>query len=172
MYAAVVCAAAAYWALPYRVGIILGDSMAPTFHTGSPYLMKQVRAGADDISRGDVVVFRREGRTYVKRVLGLPGDQFYILPRGIVPTRDLLVSTDALPRLQKVAQIFRTPGLAPVLRKVPSEHVYVVGDNLENSEDSRWFGFVELDSIEGLVEEVPASPRPEFTHLARKVWGV
>ena len=172
-YGLLLCGGAVYAASPYRVGIVMGESMAPTYHNGAPYVMKHLAPEAA-IRRGDVVVFRRAGRTYIKRVLGLPGDEFYIMPRSGLIAGDLLVRAGQLDKLRAFAGKARFASQMKVtVRRVLPGTLYVVGDNLEYSEDSRRFGFVDRDSVQGLVQEAPGSPRIEFTDLARRhVHGV
>lgn len=135
---------------------------------------------SDGPKRGDVVVFKLPTDTridYIKRVIGLPGDtvqviggQLYIndavVPREAVgmvayqeysngPTQDVMQYKQTLPN-GKVIDIYErgdnealdnTPKFT-----VPEGHYFMMGDNRDNSQDSRvpeLVGFVPLDNLVG-----------------------
>jgi len=108
----------------------------PSLHVAGPAVPR----------RGDVIVFYApdagRGRLYVKRVAGLPGDTLEI--RGgalIVGGRRMAPPPTA--RLQEGDP----PDFGPV--RVPEDSCFVLGDNLEESLDSRAWGFVPMESIVG-----------------------
>jgi len=115
-----------------------------------------------DIRRGDVVVFKFERepeKDYVKRVVGLPGDEVK------VDNKILYVNGKAVsePYVQHIdaAVLPDRDFLAPV--RVPAEHFFAMGDNRDNSADSREWGFVSRDQIRGRAMFVywsiaPAAP--------------
>src|SRR4051812_28047857 len=70
-----------YLVVPVQVGIASGPSMEPGLRSGQVFLMERPGVFRSGIERGDVVVFCRDGATYVKRVLAVAGDQLYILRR-------------------------------------------------------------------------------------------
>ena len=98
--------------------------------------------------RGDIVVFDppvRSPKPYIKRVIGLPGEQ--------VEIRDGYVFIDGI-QLQEPyieGEVTRCEGGDPLcdFGEVPEGHVFVLGDNRNNSSDSRSFEFVDVDSIIG-----------------------
>jgi len=93
-------------------------SMAPAIEPGDRVLVDKWGWKPEDAKVGDVVVFRcpqGDGRNYIKRVAGLPGD----------PIDDE--------------------------RVVPDGHLWVLGDNAENSCDSRQFGPVRFANVLGPV---------------------
>jgi signal peptidase I len=97
-------------------------------------------------SRGDIVVFRppdRPGEDYVKRVAGLPGESV-ALRNG-----RLVVGGRRVPEPWAVFALRGGPGrdFGPV--RVPPDCVFVLGDNRDNSRDSRYFGPVPLRSVFG-----------------------
>ena len=62
----------------FRINLVLGESMWPTFETGDLLLIsKRAYLGADP-QRGDIVVARYRGDLIVKRVVGLPGEQVQV----------------------------------------------------------------------------------------------
>lgn len=141
--------------------------------------------------RGDVVVFRspEDGTQMVKRVVALPGETISMI--------DNLLYIDGQPATLKLAapppeaasaarrKIFATERLgdsaahpivvtpsvparrsfAPVT--VPADHYFVMGDNRDNSGDSRYFGFVPRASITGKSSHVIYSLDAKDGHLPR-----
>src|SRR5690606_12353710 len=126
--------------------------------------------------RGDVVVFRPPHlpqQDWIKRVMGLPGDriayrdnQVFIngepvqyVPGGVYegrgngterPGAELL--TELLPGrphevLERTGMPFRDPGEGEWT--VPPGHYFVMGDNRDNSEDSRYWGYLPEESLRG-----------------------
>ncbi len=132
--------------------------------------------------RGDVAVFKwpRDNSTdYIKRIVGLPGDriqmrggQLYIngtlVPRRLVGdyTADEQESrvvateyTETLPngRQHEILKMFEEGGLNTTPEfKIPDNHVFAMGDNRDNSSDSRdpsgGVGFVPIDNLVGRAE--------------------
>lgn len=122
----------------------------------------------DEPARGDVMVFRypKDDRVnYIKRVIGLPGDRLryenkvlYIngepatqqfvaaLPAGN-PNRKLLRET--LGDVEHEIYNSLQPGQNMSELVVPEGHYFVMGDNRDHSNDSRYWGFVPEDHIVG-----------------------
>jgi signal peptidase I len=135
---------------PTRVVLIPSTSMEPTLHPGDQVLVDEgaYRDGLPE--RGDVIAFTVEdpdisptGLVWVKRVIGLPGD--------IVKERrgTLFVHGEefALPS-RGIAHDRRTMGPW----RVGPRHLFVVGDNLANSNDSRFgLGLVPVNAVIGRV---------------------
>ena len=108
------------------------------------------------VKRGDVVVFKypeEPDRDFIKRVIGLPGEtlelrhkQVYINGRPLdEPYVHFLVppSTHA----QEFAAYDVREQFGPVT--VPDDKYFVMGDNRDNSQDSRYWGFLPRDYIKG-----------------------
>jgi signal peptidase I len=107
--------------------IVNGTSMLPTLRPGDRVLVRRVAARS--LKRGDLVVFarpREEQRSWmIKRVLAGPGDR---VPRAEVPV--LWGYQEQL---------------------VPPGRFVVVGDNPEDSYDSRQFGYLKAEALLGVV---------------------
>jgi signal peptidase I, bacterial type len=95
--------------------------------------------------RGEIVIInsKEEHRNLVKRVIGLPGETIDFRDGAVYINGEKLDETYA--KGQTFPRNFRTPYV------VPEDHVFVLGDNREYSEDSRTFGAVHYSDIDGRV---------------------
>jgi signal peptidase I len=138
-------AALAVHLLAFNLSVVRGSSMAPGIHDGDRILVDQLAFWLGGIQRGDVVVLRypRDPRLdYIKRVIGLPGDEIEIVRGAVHVNDDLLVEpyvdegdTSSCPR-----------------QRIPEGHYFVLGDNRPHSSDSREFGLVPAECIRGKVD--------------------
>lgn len=144
------------------VARVQSDSMAPALKAGN--LVALSRLGA--VERFDVIGFDGRGSflprdhtqvTFVKRVIGLPGDRVTCCD----PQGQVLVNGTPLPEDYVDAANVDTLKFDVV---VPSQKLWVMGDNRIQSTDSRAFlgapggGFIPLDRVEGRVVAVLAPP--------------
>ena len=116
-----------------RTYYIPSESMVPTLLIGD-YIAADLRAF--EAARGDVVVYRRNGRSMVKRVAAVAGD------RVAVEDGVLVINNVPLPAAQKMELQF-----APVV--VPAGAVFLLGDNINNSHDSRHHGPIPVSDVVG-----------------------
>ena len=102
------------------------------------------RFGIGDIERGDMVVFwypNDPSKSYIKRVIGLPGDTVQI-DNGVVLVNGKQLREDYLPEEYRDHQSYGP-------RPVPREQYFVLGDHRSSSNDSRAWGPVERKFIYG-----------------------
>lgn len=98
--------------------------------------------------RGDIVVFEppvgRTSKPYIKRIVGLPGETITIHDGGVYIDGERLDE----PYLQGTSTSWPNgdPNREVV---VPEDHLFVLGDNRNNSTDSRSFGVISNDSLIG-----------------------
>lgn len=117
-------------------------SMEPTLVPRDRVLVTKFTYRLREPARGDVIVLRyprNQGRSYIKRVVGLAGEKIEI------KNGTLIVNGRALPEGYLNGE--PAGNFGPVT--VPADSVYVLGDNRNNSEDSRSFGPVKRDLIVG-----------------------
>lgn len=117
-------------------------SMQPTLYAGNYVLVNKLAYRWGKPSRGDVIVFHYppdpEQVPYIKRVIGLPGDHIQIAD-GKVRINGQVLDEPYL----KVATIQGGEWV------VPEQSLFVMGDNRNNSSDSRSWGMVPYENIIG-----------------------
>jgi len=135
-------------AAPVRPGIVLGESMRPQFHTGQIFLVSRA-AAPGSVHRGDVVLAKVDGQSYLKRVYAVGGETVWVMQCGD-GTSDYVLPKARVNKAREAAA--RYPGLGYVLElEVPPGHVFLLGDARQNSYDSRHFGPVPVETIRGKV---------------------
>jgi signal peptidase I len=121
-----------------------GYSMMPQLHNNERLFIDKAHTGLETIRRGDVVVFhypRDPSQSFIKRVIGLPGDTVVIWG-GVVYVNDhRLVEPYVPPKFQDYADY---PEVT-----VPRGDYYVLGDHRSSSNDSRSWGFLPKNDIFG-----------------------
>ncbi len=164
----------------------IGDFVAVTkFSYGIwlPFVRKEV-VDLGDPARGDVIVFRYpkdESQNYIKRVVAIPGDTIEVRNNQIILNDQVqgwelaedaysFVNGDCRASVQRrnIETFDDVPhdvlvGLRPgplankPAREIPEGHVFVMGDNRDNSQDSRDWGLVRFDQIKGKAHIVVLS---------------
>jgi len=134
---------------PYRA---MSEAMSPTIHAGD-ILIPDFGAYRDQtIARGDIITYiapdSPSGRPFVGRIVAIDGDTVRIA-NGKLYVNDAPVEEPYL-----AEPIYYT---AEELT-VPPGHVYVLGDNRNDSNDSHLFGPVRVDAIQAKVVEIRPAP--------------
>ena len=134
--------------------------------------------------RGDVVVFnsRVEKERLVKRVIGLPGDVIAMSgdrltingqPAKYLDLHSVGAAVQAREQLGQMDHLMQVlPRVSPPQQNmravtVPADQYLVLGDNRDNSKDSRFIGFVPRDEVLGHAIRVLASFDPDHYFLPR-----
>jgi signal peptidase I len=109
------------------------------------------------IHRGDVVVFKypdEPDRDFIKRVIGLPGEtielrnkKVYVNGTPLEEDRYVHFLTPPSTDLQEVTSYDVRERFGPVT--VPADQYFVMGDNRDNSQDSRYWGFLPRSYVKG-----------------------
>lgn len=135
----------------YSPAVVRGDSMAPTLKDGAVLWVNRLYYRTSTPAPGEVIVFRRPDGIYIKRVYAGPGQTFHYVSLG--PARTDMVGPLREARLEQARQIYtgQWSSLRVNRMLVPGDAVFVVGDNWDNSVDSREFGPVPLADIIGRV---------------------
>ena len=127
--------------------VVEGDSMLPTLAEGQSVVAVRSRRRWNRLERSDIVVFRHlefPGRVFIKRIVGLPDEQVRV-ENGVVYIDDVLLEEPYLDRRDTSRQ-----NLNRTWWNGPGES-FLVGDNRQESQDSRTFGPVDGGLILGRV---------------------
>ena len=125
---------------PYKVIMVVGNSMYPALKSHQLVLAKKV----DKIERGDIVVAYNDAReTIIKRVAYLPGEYYQvILEPGFSEPK--MIQDLSHPEII----FFLVDSRCIVVDcKIPKGQYFLLGDNKNNSDDSRRFGTIEKKDI-------------------------
>ena len=142
---------------------IPSSSMTPALQIGDRVLVNKLSYEMGDISRGDLIVFNRPPNQQmgesdlIKRVIGLEGETIEIIDGVIYITEAGTNERKVLIEPYLSASIFTGGFIDTTLCEIstetscliPSEHVFVLGDNRNGSRDSRYFGPISEDLIVG-----------------------
>lgn len=131
-----------------------GSSMEPTLHGGEYVLVNKLSYRVGQPDYGDVIVFyypRDPEQEYIKRVIGLPGDQ--------VDVSDGRVYVNGQPLEEPY--IAAAP-VYPGSWMVPENSLFVLGDNRNNSSDSHSWGSVPISYVVG---------KAVFVYWPPPAWG-
>ena len=124
--------------------VIPSESMVPTLQVGDRVLANKFIYDFTDPEQGDVIVFESvemEGQDLIKRVVATPGDT--------VEIRGDTLYVNGEPRNGPYINGESGDGLPQERFTVPEDTVFAMGDNRGNSSDSRAFGPVPEENIEG-----------------------
>ncbi len=133
----------------FRMGIVRGDSMSPTYESGQVVLVQRRAAFSPPLKHDDVILVRHDRDVLIKRVYRLEGEELTIgFPYAhVTPGLEDFYEQPDTPLPGHRARLF-----------VPKGYLVVIGDNLRVSEDSRYFGPVRMQDVLGVVVNSPAPP--------------
>ena len=130
---------------PYKFPSI---SMEPTLFPGDYFLVDMKIYKTAKPKRGDVIVFeypKDPAKEFVKRVMAMEGEKVEII-RNKIYINDQLMDDPwghfTIPR-SSIADY------GPV--RIPESSLFVLGDNRDNSQDSRFWGFVNIRKVKGKI---------------------
>jgi|SRR5579863_9418285 len=131
------------------------DSMSPLLRSGDRILVNKARWRVQNLKRWDVVVFRapdHPDHIYIKRLVGLPGEEVQVDGAALkVNGQPADFPHDKTSVGDEPEKPTEEHGRNDV---IPQGMCYVLGDNRNNSKDSRNFGPVALGSILGVAEYI------------------
>ena len=140
--------------------LLIGDHLLVNKFVFGPSATRLERAilPMGTIKRGDVIVFKypeEPDRDYIKRVIGLPGETVELRAKKIYingvaldePYVHFLEPPSTETDVHEVTSIDVRERYGPVT--VPPNQFFVMGDNRDNSQDSRYWGFLQRDYVKG-----------------------
>ncbi len=148
-----------------------GTSMLPRLHDGERIFVNKLiyyklpelkKYGWPSLERGDVIVFwppKDPDKSYVKRIIGLPGETVEMREGKVLINGQALNESYLDPHLT-----IQRANMAPV--RVDEHYYFVMGDNRDNSSDSRYWGLVPEKYIYGkaLFRYWPLSDASVISH--------
>jgi signal peptidase I len=156
-----------------------GQSMEPTFHPEDKLITNKVvqwmgesdlgKNNGWDYQRGDIIIFTIKGQDLVKRIIAAGGDSIMIKEGKVYVNGNLLKENYLDPLV--TTRTFTGPFAFLVDGEtliVPPRYYFVMGDNRDNSKDSRYseIGFVSRDQLRGRVT-LRYWPFDKFTWIKR-----
>jgi signal peptidase I len=122
-------------------------SMQPTLYEGDFVIVNRLAYKLGEPGRGDIIVFHfppdPQREPYIKRVVGLPGETVRI-KNGHVFVNDIALREPYI----KASPMYSGSW------QVPDGHLFVLGDNRNNSSDSHSWGMVPLENVIGKAEVI------------------
>lgn len=120
--------------------MVEGESMSPTFASGDVLFINKVSSPV----RGDIVVFTRNDKSYIKRVIALPGDSI------VIRNSRVFVNGEVVVEAYIKEGVFDGGLIEDSEYTLLDGEYFVMGDNRNNSLDSRSFGVVYSSEIDGV----------------------
>lgn len=148
--------------------IVSGASMEETFHSGEYLIVDQVSYRFNEPERGDVIIFRYPrdpSKFFIKRVIGLPGDTVRIDGSTVTVTNK--AHPNGLTLDESYIKSMEPSGVLE--EKLGSREYFVMGDNRDQSSDSRVWGVLQEENIIGraLVRLFPVGGITMFPGVVR-----
>lgn len=123
---------------PYKLVVVVGPSMEPTYKSGQLLLAKR----STRYNVGDVIVVKTYDGIIIKRIAFTEGQIYYNRLNTKKEEIELVYGPVLYDQLMNDHEQYSIHSL-----KVPLKHYFVLGDNWDNSEDSRFFGTITKDQI-------------------------
>lgn len=138
-----------YFLRPFQT---VGNSMFPVVNYDAYTLVNLLGSGENSAQRGNIVLFYDPKRsttiTYIGRIVGLGGE------RIMIKENKVYINGEELPEPYLYSFTKTEPGVFlqdELERTIPQDEVAILGDNREESSDSRGFGFIKTYDIIGNV---------------------
>lgn len=134
---------------------IRAGSMEPTLLIGDHILVNKLGNAAKNPQRDDLIVFKYPQNPkddFIKRVVGIGGDIVEIRDKELYVNNELIKKDYAVHKDTRIIprEFFSRDYYGPVM--VPLNSYFVLGNNRDNSMDSRFYGFIKKDKVKGIAK--------------------
>ncbi len=130
-----------------------GLSMDPTFEEGDRVIVNKFIYDIADVERDDIVVFdSHNDAAYVKRIIGVPGDNVEMRDRVVYVNGEPIEEDYVVHQGETYMDNFTLESLGVEEETIPEGQYLVLGDNRPISRDSRDFGLITEEDIIGEVQ--------------------
>ena len=157
--------------------LLIGDHLIVNkmLYTDAPSAFEEEIAPVRNVRRHDIVVFKFPGepeRDFIKRVIGLPGERLHLQNKTVYingkpldepyvhfnepSTASLGILSDARDNMPEIV--------------VPEGHYFVMGDNRDNSHDSRYWGTLDGDLLKGRALVIYWSYKSDRDAYTKQGW--
>jgi len=167
--------------------LLIGDHLLVNKFVFGPTAsaLERVVMPTTSVRRGDILVFKypqEPERDFIKRVIGLPGETLKVRQKRLYIDGEMLEEPylrDQMPVLEEgMIALDRRDNFGPVT--VPADHYFMMGDNRDNSEDSRFWGPLPHAYVKGKAMIIywsyestrPFVQEPGFGATVRRVGSV
>jgi signal peptidase I len=140
--------------------LLIGDHLLVNKFVFGPSLtaIEKKLVAETDVKRGDVIVFKypeEPDRDFIKRVIGLPGETLEVRDKRVYingqrleePYVHYLQAPPEPSEVHEVTSFDVRDQYGPVT--IPPDHYFMMGDNRDNSQDSRYWGFLPRSYVKG-----------------------
>lgn len=125
--------------------VVHGESMLPTLKGEELLIVNKFIYEVKEPDYGDIIVFHTdEQRDFIKRVIGLPGDEIEIKDGKVFLNKEVLNEPYLVEKVHG----------AMVPTVVPEGKLFVLGDNRNYSRDSRQIGVVDMNEVVGRADVI------------------
>ena len=132
--------------------LVVGDSMRATLKEGEIGIAIK-DTFVSNFDKGDIIIFEKDGKEIVKRIIAEPNDHIKITPDGVYVNGEFVEENYVTSKNKKLTYLAN--GYHNELTLKENEY-YVMGDNRGESYDSRYYGSITEDDITGKLKMIYA----------------
>lgn len=122
-----------------------GSSMQPTLYDNNIVLLNKLKYKINDVKRFDIVVIKHNNEKLIKRVVALPNEHIEYKNNDLYINGNIIIEDFK----HESTYDFKLESIG--FLTIPGDKYFVIGDNRENSVDSRMIGLVDKSNILGIV---------------------
>lgn len=129
---------------------IPSGAMRETIQIGDHILAIKLAYKISEPKRGDIIIFPwpvDPSKDFIKRIIGLGGETIEIIDKNVIINGNVLKEPYAF-----YFDMAARDNFGPI--KIPDDSLFVMGDNRDNSEDSRYWGFLKTVTVKGKATKI------------------